>query len=284
MEAAAVSVSHGAIGSLLGKLADLLAGEYKLLKEAKGEIMFLKAELESMRKFLERMSDAEEEEADKQSKCWAEEVRDLSYDIEDNLDDFMLRVECESNSKPHGFKGFIERSMNLLTTVNTRHKIGKELQGLKRRVMEVSERRMRYKIDSTVSKPNSTAIDIRLLALYVDAAGLVGINEPRDELIKVMLDQDGVCAQQLKVLSVVGFGGLGKTTLANAIYRKLEGQFQCQAFVSVSQKPNIRKILRNILSQAGYVVLDQTNMESWDEDQLIRTLRGFLADKRYSLL
>ncbi|KAI4978947.1 hypothetical protein ZWY2020_015700 [Hordeum vulgare] len=92
MEAAVVSVSHGAIGSLLGKLADLLAGEYKLLKEAKGEIMFLKAELESMRVFLERMSDAEEE-ADKQAKCWAEEVRDLSYDIEDNVDDFMLRVE-----------------------------------------------------------------------------------------------------------------------------------------------------------------------------------------------
>ena len=82
----------------------------------------------------------------------------------------------------------------------------------------------------------------------------------------------------------MGFGGLGKTTLANAIYRKLEGQFQCQAFVSVSQKPNIRKILRNMLSQAGYMVLDQTNMESWDEDQLIRTLRRFLADKRYFIV
>lgn len=262
----------------------MLAGEYKLLKEAKGEIMFLKAELESMRVFLERMSDVEEE-ADKQAKCWAEEVRDLSYDIEDNIDDFMLRVECETDSKPHGFKGFIERSINLLTTINTRHKIGKELQGLKRRVIEVSERRMRYKVEDTVSKPNSTAIDMRLLALYADTAGLVGINEPRDELIKVMLDQDDVCAHQLKVLSVVGFGGFGKTTLANQIYRKLEGQFQCQAFVSVSEKPNIRKILRNILSQAGYVAPDhQTNMETWDEDQLISTLRRFLADKRYFIV
>ncbi|KAI4978948.1 hypothetical protein ZWY2020_015701 [Hordeum vulgare] len=144
--------------------------------------------------------------------------------------------------------------------------------------MDVSERRMRYKVDSTVSKPNSTAIDIRLLALYA------GISEPRDELIKVMLDQDDVCAQALKVLSVVGFGGLGKTTLANEIYRKLEVQFQCQAFFSVSQKPNIRKILRSILSQAGYVAPDLTNMESWDEDQLIRTLRRFLADKRYFIV
>ena len=61
MEAAVVSVSHGAIGFVIAKLGDLLAGKYKLLKQAKGEIMFLKAELESMRAFLERMSEAEEE-------------------------------------------------------------------------------------------------------------------------------------------------------------------------------------------------------------------------------
>ena len=61
MEAAVVSVSRGAIGFVIAKLGDLLAGKYKLLKQAKGEIMFLKAELESMRAFLERMSEAEEE-------------------------------------------------------------------------------------------------------------------------------------------------------------------------------------------------------------------------------
>ena len=65
----------------------------------------------------------------------------------------------------------------------------------------------------------------------------MGIEAPRDELIQLMMDhhQDGVSsAQLLKVLSIVGFGGLGKTTLANDIYRKLKGQFQRRAFVSVS--------------------------------------------------
>ncbi|KAM0832081.1 hypothetical protein ACQ4PT_065119 [Festuca glaucescens] len=143
MEAAVVSVSEGAIGSLLGKLGDLLAGNYKLLKEAIDDIMSLKAELESMRAFLERMSEAEEE-PDKQTKCWANEVRDLSYDIEDNVDEFMRPVECESNSKPSGFfKGFIHRTMNLLTTMNSQRKIAKEFRGLKRRVVEASERRTR---------------------------------------------------------------------------------------------------------------------------------------------
>ncbi|XP_020165042.1 disease resistance protein RGA5 [Aegilops tauschii subsp. strangulata] len=283
MEAAVVSVSRGAIGFVIAKLGDLLAGKYKLLKGAKGEIMFLKAELESMRAFLERMSEAEEE-PDKQSKLWAKEVCDLSYDIEDSVDEFIVLVECESDCEPHGFKGFIHRSMNLLTTMNIRHRIAKEFRGLKSRVVEVSERRMRYKIDDVVSKQNKTTIDLRLLALYADTAGLVGIDGPKNELIRLMAGEEGGSAQPTKVLSIVGFGGLGKTTLANQIYQKLKWQFQCQAFVSVSQKPSIRIVLRRMLSQVGYVAREGADMEIWAEDELISELRKFLMDKRYFIV
>jgi hypothetical protein len=279
MEAAVVSVSQGALGSLLGKLGDLLSDKFNPVKEAKGEIRFLKAELESIHVFLKKVSDTEE--PDEQDKCWAKEVRELSYDIDDNIEDFMLRVERQSNSRTSGFKGFIDRCMKLLTTMNTRYEVAKEFQGLKRRVMEVSERRTRYKIDDVAPKSNTTAIDLRLLALHAETASLVGMDGPRDKLIQLM-SEEGVPAYQLKVLSIVGFGGLGKTTLANEIYRKLEGKFQCRAFVSVSQKPNMRKILRTILSQAGFAAPSDSNMEMWEESELINALQKFLLDRRYA--
>ncbi|KAJ1266597.1 hypothetical protein BS78_08G164800 [Paspalum vaginatum] len=281
MEAAVVSVAHGAMGSLLGKLGDLLTAKYKLLKETRGHIMFLKAELESMYAFLKKISDMED--PDEQDKYWAKEVRELSYDIEDSVTEFMLRVEHKSGSKPHGFKGFISRSMRLLTTMNTRHQIAKEFEGLKIRVNEVSERRARYKIEDTAKPNNDTTVDLRILALHAETASLVGVTGPRDDLIKLM-DNEDVPAHQLKVLSIVGFGGLGKTTLANEIYRKIEGQFQCRAFVSVSQKPNIRKILRTVLSKVGFVPPENTNMEQWEESELISTLQKFLLDKRYFIV
>jgi ABC-type glutathione transport system ATPase component len=183
---------------------------------------------------------------------------------------------------PRGFKGFMDRSTSLLTTMNTRHQIAKELEGLRSRVMEVNERRLRYKVDETVSKPNNTVVDSRVLALHAQSASLVGIEEPRDQLIKLMDEESVPASHQLKVLSIVGFGGLGKTTLANEIYRKQEGLFLCQAFVSVSQKPNIRKVLRTILSQVGFKPPMNTNMEMWEESELIRTLQNFLLDKRYA--
>ena len=233
-----MTASHGAMGSLIAKLGDLLTAEYKLLKEAKGQILFLKAELESMHRFLKEISDTEQ--PDEQDKCWATEVCELSYDIEDSISEFMLRVEPNSSSKPRGFMGFINRSTKLLTTMNIRHDIAKEFEGLKVRVVQAQERRKRYqKTDDVTSKSVNTIIDIRLLAMYAEASGLVGMDGPRDEPIQLMGGEN-----ELKVLSIVGFGGLGITTLANEVYCKLQGEFQCRAFVSVSQKTNIR-MLRN---------------------------------------
>jgi len=74
----------------------------------------------------------------------------------------------------------------------------------------------------------------------------------------------------------VGFGGLGKTTLAYQVYDKIKGQFDCSCFVPVSWNPNVAKILADMLKELGSCV-DPSD----DERQLINKLRAFLQDKRY---
>ena len=55
------------------------------------------------------------------------------------------------------------------------------------------------------------------------------------------------------VFSIVGFGGLGKTTLATEVCRLLEAEFPWQAMVSVSQafQPtrDLKLLLTNLLRQ-----------------------------------
>jgi ATPase subunit of ABC transporter with duplicated ATPase domains len=150
---------------------------------------------------------------------------------------------------------------------------------IKSRVTKVHERRLRYGVvNNGVDKPTTTTVvGPRLFAQYTNTKELVGIDESRDELIKVLMDGNGVALQQGKIVSVVGFGGLGKTTLAKAVYEKIRALFDCCAFVSVSQTPDIKKLFKGLLYDLG----NSINEETLDESRLINQLREFLKSKWY---
>ncbi|CAL4988105.1 unnamed protein product [Urochloa decumbens] len=266
------------MSSLLLKLTELLSDEYKLQTSLRGEIMFLKAELESMQAALERVSESSVNE--NHVNIWASEVRELSYDIEDSIDQFMVRIDTHPSATPQGFKGFISRSLRLLTAARTRHEIAIEIGDMKTLVKEVAERRNRYKFDSGRTHSTATDIDPRLHGIYEESTKLVAISGPREELSELLI-REGT-SKQLKVISIVGVGGLGKTTLANVIYRELKGQFECNAFVPVSLKPDIKRILSSILRQVSEQ--SYSNIETWDVVELINKTRQVLEDKRYFVI
>jgi disease resistance protein RPM1 len=118
-----------------------------------------------------------------------------------------------------------------------------------------------------------------LPALYEDVAKLVGIEGPTQKVIDLLNRGEGVQKEKLMVVSIVGVGGLGKTTIANSVYERLGGQFQCQAFVSVSLRPNLKQILCSILRQVSEDTC--TNAGEKDPDELIKSNRKFLVKKRY---
>jgi hypothetical protein len=66
------------------------------------------------------------------------------------------------------------------------------------------------------------------------------------------------------------------------VYRKITGAFDCRAFVSVSQTPDIKKLLSDILSQISNEQLDGQS-ERWETQKLIRKTRDYLIDKRYTI-
>jgi Holliday junction resolvasome RuvABC ATP-dependent DNA helicase subunit len=123
--------------------------------------------------------------------------------------------------------------------------------------------------------PAKEKVDPRLWALYKEATELVGIDGPRDELVKWLNEKEG---KSLRFVSVVGYGGLGKTTLATQIQANLgAGVFECGAFVSISRKPDMKAILKSIFSQISkqeYYGLD-------DIKPIMDKIREFLQDRRY---
>lgn len=266
MEGPVVSASTGVMNSLLAKLSALVEGQYGILEGMKCDITFLRNELSSMTALLEKLATAEK--LDTQVKVWRDNIRELSYDIEDCIDIFMHKL---NRGDPQA--GFAKNIIDQIKKLWSRYQIANQIQELKARAIEESERWLRYKCDESIAVAGKIEIDPRLPALYVEAEKLVGINGPIQKVIEWLMKDDS--SQKLKVVSIVGFGGLGKTTLANQVYNKIKGQFDCAAFVPVSRSTVMKKILRDLLAELG-----SKTSASGDERQLINELREYLQDKR----
>uniref|UniRef100_A0A0E0HYD3 AAA+ ATPase domain-containing protein n=1 Tax=Oryza nivara TaxID=4536 RepID=A0A0E0HYD3_ORYNI len=246
-----MEIVTGAINTLLLKFAKLLVGEYKLQKGVKKEIESLQKELISLGAALRKVSEVPVDQIDEQVKIWARDVRELSYDIEDSIDTFMVVAH---------------------------HQLAREIKDIKKLLEDASKRHERYKIDDAVIARRSESIDPRLGAMYRKETELVGLDGPKNVLVKTLMKDDGKLRQHQDIISIVGFGGLGKTTIANALLHELKVKFDCHFFALVSNKPDIRNILKSILHQ-----LDNKAdiFEGLADFQLINKIREFLQNKRF---
>lgn len=273
-----VSAALGALGPLLAKLTRLLADECGRLKGVRREIRSLRSELTSMHAALQSYSMLEDPSL--QVKAWISLVRELAYDTEDCIDKFIQQLG--DGRQQGGIKEVFRNTVRRLKTLRSRRRIASQIGDLKARVIEVQEQKNRYKLDDIPrSTSDHVAVDPRLSALFAEEAHLVGIEGPRDDLAKWMAEEENSPVEHHRsVLSIVGSGGLGKTTLANQIYRKIQGHFQCQAFVSVSQKPDTKKIVKDVISQVPCQDGFTKDIDTWDEKKSIAKLRELLQDKR----
>ncbi|VAI79429.1 unnamed protein product [Triticum turgidum subsp. durum] len=280
-----MDLATAALRSLLPKLAELIHGEYKLQKGVKKDVQFLEREMTSIDAALRKVAMVPHDKLDDNSKIWANQVRELSYEMEDVVESFLVGVQgFEPAANPDGFKGFVKKVANLFTKGKARHQIANAIKSIKDQVQEVADRRDRYKIDDLqASLAATTMVDPRLMAQFKDHKELVGIEGPRDELIKRLVDEDDCeSKQQLKILSIFGFGGVGKTTLARAVYDKIQAQFVCKAFFSVGQNPNLKNVLIGILLRLDKDTCSNPTM--LDDVLLIEKLRGLLGNKRYLII
>jgi hypothetical protein len=275
------SAATGAMSSLLAKLAELLGEDcyqHQMQRGTRREVAFLRDELSSMNALLERLADAgAAAPLDPQTREWRDQVREMSYDVEDCVDEYMGQLRRRSSGGGVGVVGLVLGYVGRVREMVSRRGIAEQIQELRARVVEAGHRRKRYKIDAAASPSGAgvVPVDRRLPALYAELGGLVGVHGPKDELVRLLDDGE----ERIKVVSVVGAGGLGKTTLANQVYRNIGDRFECKSFVSLSQNPDIGMIFRTMLSE---VKKDEPQLTiSGDMEQLINELRDFLQDKRY---
>uniref|UniRef100_A0ACD5ZN14 Uncharacterized protein n=1 Tax=Avena sativa TaxID=4498 RepID=A0ACD5ZN14_AVESA len=249
-----VGASEATMRSLLSKLGGLLAQEYTLIRGVRGDIQYINDELATMQAFLGDLGSALDDH-DRRLKNWMKQIRDMAYDMEDCVDDFAHRLPQDSLGDARC--SFIVTAIYELWTFWPRRDIASKIAELKVRAQNIAERRARYGVkdpnprSSGAGSPHAVTYGIaeHLMATrqLIRTDNPVGVTADMKEL-GAWLRKHGEDSHRA-VLSLVGFGGVGKTTIAMALYRDFRNEFDCRASVTVSQNFDEDEVLRDILGQ-----------------------------------
>ncbi|XP_045085403.1 disease resistance protein RGA5-like [Aegilops tauschii subsp. strangulata] len=145
--------AQSAVGSLLGTLATVISDEAKLLGGVRGDVQFIKDEMESMNGFLLDMADTGCQ-PNNQVRSWMRQVREVAYDSQNCIDRY---VQTFGASRPTaGLLGTVRHVPQIMRTMPDRHRIAMQIRELKSRVCEVGERRQRYGITVVPDKSPAT--------------------------------------------------------------------------------------------------------------------------------
>ncbi|VAI00322.1 unnamed protein product [Triticum turgidum subsp. durum] len=277
MEGAPVTAATGVLGLVVAKLGSLLGSEYKLRCQTRKDIKFIKSKLKSVHSIL--WATWEREILDAESKDLKKEALDLADDMRHVVDDFILSLEPSRRSKHLMIQSKIKASpfQDFRTRVD-------DVSGRCRRNWKWKEDRSAQPFSglfarkNTQSSPPSNPSPPRAPFVSKDASEIIGMDGWRDDLIKYLVgegEESTMVQPHLKMASIVGMAGMGKTTLANHVYEEIEKKFQSRAFVSVTPTPNMKEVLTSILRQVG--AEPPAGTEARTEEHIIHTISTFLG-------
>ncbi|KAL9687845.1 hypothetical protein QQ045_032253 [Rhodiola kirilowii] len=223
--------------SIVLKLSEDLYKEVKSLKGVKGDIKELKEELRHMEAYLK---DVDESEMSNSVLELVSDVRRLTYAAENIIDTFSL------TSGPETCAGSWCIPCCSSSTFRS------QLENLMAEAKNIESRRARYANVTTASDRRKSLENLkkqRVESSYAPRTHdhMVGLEDTIDFLAD-KLTSGG--SDHHFVMSILGMGGLGKTTLARRLYNKLSGRghFQARAWICVSQDYDPEDLLLQLIT------------------------------------
>ncbi|KAJ4821428.1 Nbs-lrr resistance protein [Rhynchospora pubera] len=268
-------MAESVVSFVLVKLGDAFVKEVLHLHGVTAQVEKVSRELTRIQAFLK---DADTKHVvNERQKQWVKEVRDLAYWIEDVIDTFLLMVPETKPGKREAIMRLFVKTKKLPAV----HKLGDEINQIMARIQEINESRVTYGITNIgegIEGESRQPIQ-PLVPSDADEAGIIGFDDDREKIISLLLDEK---TTRRSVISIVGVGGLGKTTLARKVYNSeaVKEQFrEIRIWVNISQTFELIDILQKIAEQ-----LQIQRPKDLSEHQLVNELYQSLKDKKYLIV
>ncbi|XP_026437166.1 putative disease resistance protein RGA3 isoform X2 [Papaver somniferum] len=216
------------------------------------------------------------------------------------MDEFCYETmrRCERGSQlKHKVRDFISKSSNPLVF---HFKMAGKLRDIKKKLDEIYNDSVRYTLNATsgASRVDQTKVQCnRLTTSVVDDSVLIGMEDARSDIVNMLTNKtltsvspssssshNSSHQEKLSVVSIVGMGGLGKTSLAQLVYRdesiKTHFDKKMCIWVCVSDKLDVYRILKEIIES----ITDCSCGDLSNVDVLARQVKEKLIGKKYLLV
>ncbi|XP_009759026.1 putative disease resistance protein At1g50180 [Nicotiana sylvestris] len=281
-------MAEAAVSFVAERLFDLLKEEVVFLKNVQEQVEGVGNELVRMKCFLKDADMKQVEEQAATIRNWVSEIRSVAYHAEDVIEIFIHQVASLER------KSFFIKCALFPKKLYWLHKVGEEIESIQSRILEISNSRERYGIISYqglgIGEGSSTTREkmreLRRSSPLVANKDVVGLKKHVNAVVSILLRED----KRLRVASIVGMGGLGKTTLAKEVYNEahIRDQFDCQAWIYVSQDYKPAKIIKELILQLANPEEDKVKivetMDKLSEAGLEEMLQRRLEGKRYLIV
>ncbi|GLT37488.1 hypothetical protein SLA2020_118020 [Shorea laevis] len=243
-----------------------------------------KAELESLRSKL-NMIRAVLEDADRKQvgdsavKLWLEKLRDVARDAEDVLDEAVyegLKQEVQTQNQ-------MKKKVRLLFTFSNpfifRLQMANKIKNLIASIVEINEEARKFGLQSrnATHEPRSNPQTTYSSPGYCPR--VIGREDDVSKIVDLLVDSGN--KEPLSVISVVGMGGLGKTTLVRSVqnHEKIVRNFGKIMFICVSEDFDVKRVLKEMLES-----LTKKGCSIENQATLVEEIQNLLNNENYLLI
>ncbi|XP_007214309.2 putative disease resistance protein RGA3, partial [Prunus persica] len=281
---------------LLERLAsttyEYIEGGVKLVLNVKEDVKKFTRTLRVIQAVLE---DAEQRQVTDQAvKIWLDELKDVSYQMVDVLDEWntnILRQQVEKQEREGDPNALVTKKkvrfssftryfrLGKVSRVILRHDIALKIKDLNDKLTEIYEERKKYQFLSKelgIQQPQQPQRP--QTASFVDISEIFGRENEKKVLITNLLSDSSAEGKGFLIIPIVGMGGMGKTTLTQLAYNddRVKTHFDLRKWVCVSDPFDEIKIAKAIIGKNA--------PNSNELDEVLQCMCTSIQGKRFLLV
>eukprot|EP00268_Persea_americana_P031101 TRINITY_DN3020_c1_g1_i1.p1 TRINITY_DN3020_c1_g1~~TRINITY_DN3020_c1_g1_i1.p1 ORF type:complete len:706 (+),score=101.93 TRINITY_DN3020_c1_g1_i1:275-2392(+) len=279
---AIVSVVVKELGNMIKKEADLLIGVEKEVKRLHSKFKAIQAVL---------VKAGKKQLTDESTQDWLGKIKDVAYEVENILDEWRTDALISQREKDDiGNQRKVRSQYSCfpclcLKQVKSRRGTGHRIRKIIERLDEISKERSDFsfnedvKIEEVELMPKMKA---RETGSLIDESMILGRDRVKKIIINELISDNNQEQKSISITSIVGMGGLGKTTLAQLVRNNesVKTHFDEKIiWVCVSDPFDVNKIANKVIKS-----LSGSNLEHSDVDTLQQSLREAVSKVPFLLV